>query len=66
MTTAQSLARIERVDPRSVWLNEAQDFTPWLASHIDQLGEALGLELEVPIRGSLRSPRTPVRGETFA
>ena len=50
MTTAQSLARIERVDPRSVWLNEAQDFTPWLASHIDQLGEALGLEL-APIRG---------------
>ena len=46
MTTAQSLARIERIDPRNVWPNEAQDFTPWLASHIDQLGEALGLELE--------------------
>ena len=64
MTTAQSLARIERVDPRSVWPNEAQDFTPWLASHIDQLGEALGLELE------LQSEEAPVpgprSGETFA
>ena len=56
MTTAQSLARIERVDPRSVWPNEAQDFTPWLASHIDELGEALGLDLE------LQSEEAPVGG----
>ena len=56
MPTAQSLARIERLHPRSVWPNEAQDFTPWLASHIDQLGEALGLELE------LQSEEAPVGG----
>ena len=50
MTIAQSLARIERVNPRSVWPNEAQDFTPWLASHIDELGEALELDLELQSR----------------
>ncbi len=47
MTTAQSLARIERVDPRNVWPNEAYDFARWLAAHIDELGEALGLDLEL-------------------
>ena len=47
MTTTQGLARIERVDDlRSIWPHEAQDFTPWLSEHIDELGEALGLELE--------------------
>ena len=65
MTTAQFLARIERVGPRSVWPNEPQDFTPWLASHIDELGEALGLDLK------LQSEEAPVAtdsgpGETFS
>ena len=49
MTTAQSLARIERVGPRSVWPNEAQDFARWLGAHIDELGEALGLDLAVDL-----------------
>ena len=66
MTTAQSLARIERVDPRSVWLNEAQDFTPWLASHIDQLGEALGLELELQSEEASVAADSSPGGETFA
>ena len=47
MTTAEPLGRIERLDPRDVWPNEARDFTPWLANHIEELGEALGLELEL-------------------
>ncbi len=46
MTTAQPLGRIERLDPRDVWPNEARNFTPWLADHIEELGGALGLELE--------------------
>ena len=57
MATTQTLAKIERVDPRTVWANEAQDFTPWLKEHIDELGEALGLEelevesVEAPVGG---------------
>lgn len=40
------LGRIERRDPREYWKNEAYDFTPWLRSNIDLLGEALGLEFD--------------------
>ena len=32
------LARIERVELRDAWPNEAADFTPWLAEHIDGVG----------------------------
>ncbi len=41
------LGSIENVSPRDVWPNEASNFTPWLAEHIDSLGEALGLDIEV-------------------
>ena len=41
------LSEIERVDLRDIWPNEATDFTPWLGEHTSELGEALGLELEV-------------------
>ena len=43
----QNLAKIERVDLREAWPNEAQNFTPWLAENIAELGEALGMDLEV-------------------
>ena len=39
--------RIEKVDLREAWPHEAADFTPWLAEHISELGDALGLELEL-------------------
>lgn len=42
--TDQELGRIEEVDLREVWPNEAVDFTPWLAKHLDLLGEALHLD----------------------
>ena len=38
--------KIEKVDPRSIWKNEAYDFTPWLAENLDQLGDAIGIDLE--------------------
>lgn len=40
------LGKIESVPIRAVWKNEAHDFTPWRASNIEELGSALGLELE--------------------
>ena len=49
-----NLGAIEKVDLRTVWPNEASDFTPWLAENIDKLGEALGLDLE------LQSAEAPV------
>lgn len=44
-----SLGKLERVDLRAVWEKEAQDFTPWLAreENLEELGRAIGLELEV-------------------
>ena len=48
----QALSKIKRVDLRSVWPNEASDFTPWLAKHIAELGEALGIQLETQERES--------------
>ena len=46
--TTPNLAKIERVDLREAWPNEAQDFTPWLADNIAELGEALGMVLGDP------------------
>lgn len=45
--TTLNLAKIERVDLREAWPNEARDFTPWLAENIAELGEALGMDLEL-------------------
>ena len=44
---AQELGHITKVDARTIWKHEALDFTPWLAEHLDELGEALGLDLEL-------------------
>ncbi len=41
------LAKLNRLDPRAVWPSESSDFTPWLAQHINELGEVIGAELEV-------------------
>ena len=42
-----TLGQLTSQDPRNIWANESQDFTPWLAKNIHVLNEALGLELEI-------------------
>ena len=41
------LGKVDSVDVRTIWPNEARDFTPWLAGHLDLLGDALGMALEL-------------------
>ncbi len=41
------LGILKIITPRKKWNNEARDFTPWLAEHVDELGKAVGIELEV-------------------
>lgn len=45
--TEREMGKIEEVDLREIWPNEAVDFTPWLAKHLDLLGEALHLDLDL-------------------
>ncbi len=39
------IGKLDNIDLREVWKNEAVDFTPWLQENIDVLGEAVGLAL---------------------
>lgn len=32
---------------RKAWPNEAKDFTPWLASHLEYIGNILEMDLEL-------------------
>lgn len=41
------LGKIKQVDLREVWPNEATSFTPWLEDNPEELGEILGLDLEL-------------------
>ena len=41
------LIKQKQINPRKMWPNEAANFTPWLAENISELGEKIGMELEV-------------------
>ena len=41
------MGRLEPVNVRTVWVDEARDLTPWLADNPELLGEALGMDLEL-------------------
>ena len=45
MMTMPELGDIQPVPIRCIWRYEADDFTPWLTDHIDQLGTALRMKL---------------------
>lgn len=44
------LGRLEPVPLRGIWKHEAHDFTPWLATNLDGLSEALAIELRLEAR----------------
>lgn len=39
------VGKLERVNLRKVWINEAKDFTIWLEKHLDILSEHIGFDL---------------------
>jgi hypothetical protein len=41
----KSLGRLEVVEPRRVWPDEARDFTPWMLANVDVLSSLLGMDL---------------------
>ena len=45
-----TLGRLVHQSVRSVWKDEARDFTPWLAENLPALSEALGFDLELTAR----------------
>ena len=53
------LVKLEKISPRKQWNNEQYDFTPWLAENLQQLGDAINMNLE------LTSTEVPV-GPFFA
>ena len=40
------IGKLIDISPRDAWQHEAHDFTPWLSDNLDQLGDAIGLQLE--------------------
>ena len=42
-----SLGRLEFINPRDVWPDEARNFTPWLLDNADYLQEVLGIDIEL-------------------
>lgn len=41
------LVKQKQISPRKMWPHEQQNFTPWLVENIEELGEKIGMELEV-------------------
>lgn len=40
------LVKLEKISPRKQWKNEQYDFTPWLADNLQELGDAINMNLE--------------------
>ena len=50
--TNGKFGRIQEVSLQEAWLDEAKDFTPWLAENLDELGDALDTPLQLQERES--------------
>jgi hypothetical protein len=61
----KSLGKLEQVELRQAWLDEARDFTPWLAreENLDILSVTLGIELELE---GIEVPVGPYRADILA
>ena len=42
-----AIGKLEKVELRDIWKNEATGFTCWLENNIEELSEFLGFSLEV-------------------
>jgi hypothetical protein len=47
------LSRLERLEPRIIWGDQAPDLTPWLVENLDVIGETLGLQI-TPVQREAR------------
>ncbi len=43
----RTFSELRKIPLREIWENEASDFTPWLESNIQKLGDALGMDLAI-------------------
>lgn len=45
----EKIGKVEYIEPREIWSDEAKDFTPWLATSdgLELLGEAISADLEL-------------------
>jgi len=48
--TLSTLGRLEMLNVREVWADEARNFTPWLLDNAGYLSEVLGIEIELEER----------------
>src|SRR4051794_28418105 len=62
---AKQLGRLEPIDLRTFWADEARDFTPWLATveNLEVLSSTLGLDLE---REGVEVPVGPYKADIVA
>jgi len=40
------IGTLVQVDPRSIWPDEAGDFTPWLRDIVERIGAVLGISFD--------------------